>query len=66
MTIQYVLVQRSLNNVGFPLLRSRIALPFFSDNLIISPTQHLCDCKLLRAAGNGIAFAAMIREVEVA
>ena len=34
----------------------------YENNLIISPTQHLCDCKLLRAAGDGVPFAAMIRE----
>ena len=56
------LFQRSLNNVGFPLLRSKMALPF-SDNLIISQTQYLCDCKLLRAAGNGIPFSAMSQGV---
>ena len=56
------LSQRSLNNVGFPLIRSKIALFFFSNNFIISPNQDLSDCKLLRAAGNGVPFAAMIRE----
>ena len=58
------LSQRSLSDVGFPLLRSKMALPF-SDNLIISQTQYLCDCKLLRAAGNRILFAAMSQSREV-
>ena len=56
------LSQRSLSDVGFPLLRSKMAQPF-SDNLIISQTQYLCGCKLLRAAGNGIPFAAMSQRV---
>ena len=49
---------RSLSDVGFPLLRSKMALPF-SDNLITSQTEYLCDRKVLRAAGNRILFAAM-------
>ena len=56
------LSQRSLSDVGFPLLRSKMALPF-SDNLIISQTQYLCDYKHLRAVGNGIPFAAMSQRV---
>ena len=62
MTIQYVLVPAFTKQYWLSFVTVKDSSTFFSDNLVISPTQHLCDCKLLRAAGNGIPFAAMIRQ----
>ena len=61
MTIQYVLVPAFTKQCWLSFDKVKDSSTFFSNNLIISPTQDLCDCKLLRAAGNGIPFAAMIR-----
>ena len=62
MTIQYVLLPAFTKQCWPFFDKVKDSSTFFSNNLIISPTQHLCDCKLLRAAGNGVPFAAMIRD----
>ena len=64
MTIQYVRLPAFTKQCWFSFDKVKDSSTFFSNNLIISPThdQHLCDCKLLRATGNGIPFAAMITE----
>ena len=62
MTIQYVLVPAFTKLCWLSFDKVKDSSTTFSNNFIISPTQHLCDCKVLRAAGNGIPFVAMIRE----
>ena len=62
MTIQYVLVPAFTKQCWLSFDKVKDSSTFFSNNFIISPTQDLCDCKLLPAAGNGVPLAAMIRE----